>query len=58
MKAVCLSKEVVVLYFPAKVSGTEFGKEIRHYLSVSSVRVRRGGKWLSVFVHEAPVKEL
>jgi len=58
MKGVCLSKDVVVLYFPAKVSGTEFGKTIPRYLSVSSVWVRRGGKWLSVFVHEAPVKNL
>jgi len=45
-----------VLYFPAEVNGTEFGKEIPHHLSVSSVWVRRDGKWLSVFVHEAAVK--
>src|SRR5260370_30229594 len=51
MKPVCFSKDVVVLYFPAKVNGTEFGKKIPPYLSVSSVWVRRGGKRLSLCVY-------
>ena len=58
MKSTRVGKDAVVLYFRAEVDGTEFGKEIPHHLSVSSMWVRRNGKWLNVFVHEAPVEEL
>lgn len=57
MRALRVSKDVVVLSYAVEISGTEFGKELPRNLAVANVWVRRGGKWLSVFVHEVPVKK-
>lgn len=57
MKALRVSRDVVILSYTVEVSGTEFGNELPHNLAVANVWVRRGGKWLSVFVHEVPVQK-
>ncbi|HEY7099330.1 MAG TPA: VOC family protein [Terriglobales bacterium] len=55
MQALKVSPDVVVLTYTAEQKGTFEGKDISGPLSVASVWAKRGGKWLSVYVHEVPL---
>jgi uncharacterized protein DUF4440 len=52
-----VSPDVVILFYPLKMEGTEDGKDISGRIAVASAWARRDGKWLNVFVYEVPTKE-
>jgi len=55
MQGLRISPDVVVLTYNAEQKGTFQGNDISGPLSVASVWAKRGGKWLSVYVHEVPL---
>ena len=55
MRALRVSRGVIVLSYSAEIRGSWAGKDVSRHVAESTIWTRRQGRWMNVYLHEITV---